>query len=215
MRDTTKRHGTEVLTELRRVIASGEVTPGTPIPLEEVAAFFHVSLIPGREALKLLLGEGLVAHEPRFGYSVTTLTSAELQEIYIVQGTLEVAALNAAVQHAGPADDIAVHQAHAHLATAVATDDKHGFQHASRHFHLAILTPCRMHRLLHIFVTSWNLTEPAQTMMRITPEDRAAMQANHQEMLDAFLARDADRLQDHARQHHTRLTACISRIDQA
>lgn len=215
VRDTTHVPGPQVLPELRRVITSSEVAPGTPIPLDQVAAFFHVSLIPVREALKTLTGEGLVDHEPRFGYTVTTLTSAELQEIYVVRGTLEVAALEAAVRGAGPRDDVAVQQAHARLAAAVASDDKRSFQHASRDFHMALLAPCQMPRLLHMLVVAWNLTEPAQTMMRVTPQDRAAMQADHHEMVDAFIARDAERLKEHARQHHARLTACISRIGQA
>ena len=32
--------GPQVLSELRRVIASGAVPPGSPIPLDDVAAFF-------------------------------------------------------------------------------------------------------------------------------------------------------------------------------
>ncbi len=212
VRDAAYVSGPEVLAELRRVIASGEVAPGTPIPLDEVAAFFGVSLIPVREALKTLLGERLVDHEPRLGYQVTTLTSDELDEIYVVRGTLEAAALDAAVRNAGPRDDVAVKEAHSRLGAAVATDDRPSFQHISREFHMAILAPCRMPRLLHMLVIAWNLTEPAQTMMRVTPEDRTAMQADHQEMLEAFVARDAERLKNCARRHHARLTVCISRI---
>ncbi len=44
--------GPQVLTELRRAIVSGQVPPGTAIPLDEVADFFGVSRIPVREALK-------------------------------------------------------------------------------------------------------------------------------------------------------------------
>lgn len=212
VRDAAYVSGPEVLAELRRVIASGEVPPGTAIPLDEVAAFFGVSLIPVREALKTLLGEGLLDHRPRLGYRVTTLTSAELDEIYIVRGALEAAALDAAVRNAGPRDDVAVQEAHASQDVAVATDDRRSFQHASRDFHVAILAPCRMPRLLHMLDIAWNLTEPAQTMMRVTPQDRADMQADHQEMIDAFVARDAERLKISARRHHARLTVCISRI---
>ena len=49
----------EVLVELRRVILAGNAPPGTPIPLDEVARFFDCSLIPLRESLQTLLGEGL------------------------------------------------------------------------------------------------------------------------------------------------------------
>ena len=63
-----------------------------------------MSLIPVREALKTLLGEGLLEHQPRLGYTVTALSQAELDELYVVRGALEAAALEAAVRQSTPAD---------------------------------------------------------------------------------------------------------------
>jgi len=204
--------GPQVLSELRRVIASGRVPPGSPIPLDDVAAFFGVSLIPVREALKTLLGEGLLDHQPRLGYTVTALSQAELDELYIVRGALEAAALEAAVRQSTRADHDRATAIHDALGRAVAADDADGFQRASREFHEALLSPCRMPRLLHMLDIAWNLTEPVQTMMRTTEEDRAGMREDHQLMLDAFVARDADALKSAADAHHDRLTACIARI---
>lgn len=204
--------GPQVLSELRRVIASGRVPPGSPIPLDDVAAFFGVSLIPVREALKTLLGEGLLEHQPRLGYTVTALSQAELDELYVVRGALEAAALEAAVRQSTPVDHERATTIHDALARAVAADDADAFQRASREFHEALLSPCRMPRLLHMLDIAWNLTEPVQTMMRTTEEDRAGMRADHQLMLDAFVARDAEALKAAADAHHDRLTACIARI---
>src|SRR6476469_10319236 len=94
-----------ILDELRRAILSGEVPPGSPIPVDEAADLFGVSRIPIRESLKTLIGEGLVDHQPRAGYTVARLTLAELSELYVVRGVLEMAALKAAVEHATTADD--------------------------------------------------------------------------------------------------------------
>jgi DNA-binding GntR family transcriptional regulator len=204
--------GPQVLSELRRVIASGRVPPGSPIPLDDVAAFFGVSLIPVREALKTLLGEGLLEHQPRLGYTVTALSQAELDELYVVRGALEAAALEAAVRQSTPSDHDRATAVHDALGRAVAADDAVGFQRASREFHEALLSPCRMPRLLHMLDIAWNLTEPVQTMMRTTEEDRAGMREDHQLMLDAFVARDAEALKSAADAHHARLTACIARI---
>ena len=186
--------------------------PGSPIPLDDVAAFFGVSLIPVREALKTLLGEGLLEHQPRLGYTVTALSQAELDELYVVRGALEAAALEAAVRQSGPVDHERASQIHEALDRAVAADDAAGFQRASREFHEALLAPCRMPRLLHMLDIAWNLTEPVQTMMRTTEQDRAGMREDHQRMLDAFVARDAEGLKAAANEHHDRLTACIARI---
>ena len=202
--------GPQVLSELRRVIASGQVPPGSPIPLDDVAAFFGVSLIPVREALKTLLGEGLLEHQPRLGYTVTQLSQAELYELYVVRGALEAAALDAAVRNSGAADHEHAAAVHAELEAAQAGGDVAGFQRASRDFHVALLAPSRMPRLLHMLDIAWNLTEPAQTMMRATPEQRAQMQRDHEEMLVAFTERDAERLRALAARHHSLLTACIA-----
>jgi DNA-binding GntR family transcriptional regulator len=94
----------------------------------------------------------------------------------------------------------------------VTTDDAATFQRASREFHEALLAPCRMPRLLHMLDIAWNLTEPVQTMMRVTGEDREAMRKDHEEMLAAFVARDADRLKAVSEVHHQRLTACITSL---
>lgn len=56
-----------ILGHLRRVILDGDVLPGTAIPVDEVAELFGNSRIPVREALKTLVGEGLVDHKPRSG----------------------------------------------------------------------------------------------------------------------------------------------------
>ena len=204
--------GPQVLSELRRVIASGAVPPGSPIPLDDVAAFFGVSLIPVREALKTLLGEGLLEHQPRLGYTVTALSQAELDELYVVRGALEAAALEGAVRQSDTADHERARAIHEALDRAVAADDAAAFQRASREFHEALLAPCRMPRLLHMLDIAWNLTEPVQTMMRTTEQDRVEMREDHQQMLDAFVARDAQTLRAVAQAHHDRLTACIARI---
>ena len=206
--------GPEVLTELRRVIASGQVPPGSPIPLDDVAAFFGVSLIPVREALKTLLGEGLLEHQPRLGYTVTALTQHELDELYVVRGALEAAALHVAVRQATTAEHHRVRAVHARLGVAVDEGDAAGFQRASREFHEALLAPCRMPRLLHMLDIAWNLTEPVQTMMRISEPERAAMREDHERMLEAFVARDAERLTELAAQHHERLSDAVARLQQ-
>lgn len=204
--------GPQVLLELRRVIASGAVPPGSPIPLDDVAAFFGVSLIPVREALKTLLGEGLLEHLPRLGYTVTALSPAELDELYVVRGALEAAALESAALQSTPVDHARATAIHEQLVEAVAARDAAGFQRASREFHEALLAPCRMPRLLHMLDIAWNLTEPVQTMMRVTEDERGQMRTDHQVMLDAFVARDAARLREVSGEHHDRLTACIARL---
>jgi len=194
-----------ILDELRRCLLDGGVPPGTPIPLDEVAGVFGVSRIPVREALKTLIGEGLVEHRPNAGYAVATLTTQELHELYLVREVLETAALTSAVAAAGPADDAEVSAAHGALGEAVARRDVRAYHRESRRFHWALVRPCGMRRLLGMYESAWNITEPLQPMAQVTEADRASLHSDHGELLAAFLARDTPALLRSASAHHRRL----------
>ena len=199
-----------ILTELRRAILSGDVAPGTAVPMDEVAELFGVSRIPIREALKTLIGEGLVDHQPRAGYTVARLTPQEFRELYIVRGVLEIAALSAAVESAGPDDDRSAVEALDLLDRAMRDQDYRAYQRESRHFHEALTAPCRMPRLIHMIELVWNITEPIQPMAHIPQRDRDDLHGEHREMLEAFLARDRNRLLAITRQHMDELESTVS-----
>ncbi|GAA5121520.1 GntR family transcriptional regulator [Pseudonocardia adelaidensis] len=199
-----------VLGELRRVILAGDAPPGLAIPSDEVAALFEVSVIPVREALKTLVGEGLVEHRRRGGYTVACLTPAELDELYVVRGVLEQAALAAAVAQADGEARAGARDAHDALAAAVEDEDGRRYNRESRRFHLALVAPAGMHRLQAMLESAWNLTEPYQPMAQVPLADRRALHAEHARMLEAFLACDAAALREHAARHHEHLRTTIS-----
>lgn len=199
-----------ILTELRRAILSGDIAPGTQVPVDEVADLFGVSRIPIRESLKTLIGEGLVDHQPRAGYTVARLTPQEFRELYVVRGVLEIAALSAAIDSAGPDDDREGAEALHALDRAIQIQDYRAYQRESRRFHLILAAPCRMSRLMHMIELVWNITEPIQPMAHIRQRDRDELHAEHREMLDAFTARDRTRLLRITRQHLDELENTVS-----
>jgi DNA-binding GntR family transcriptional regulator len=201
-----------ILAELRRCLLDGGVPPGTPIPPDEVAAVFGVSRIPVRESLKTLIGEGLVEHRPNAGYTVAKLTTAELREMYLVREVLETAALNTAVEAASTQDHAHAREAHQALEDAIAAGDVRAYHRESRRFHFALVRPCGMHRLLAMFESAWNITEPVQPMAHLTEADRAALHRDHGEMLAAFESRDAAALRHTAGEHHRRLETSLAAL---
>ncbi|WP_459960753.1 GntR family transcriptional regulator [Nocardia sp. IFM 10818] len=204
-----------ILGELRRVILEGAAPPGTVIPLREIAELFGVSHIPVRDALKILVGEGLVTHEQRAGYAVAQLTAAELREMYIVRQTLEEAALATAARNATAADRAALIAANDLLERAVREADPVAYHRHSRTFHLALTRPSRLLRLVHMLESAWNVTEPVQSMVHVSQADRERLHGDHMLMLDAFLDRDVDRLLAIARRHHVRLEQVIGTLPEA
>jgi DNA-binding GntR family transcriptional regulator len=209
-RDTPSQ--TLVLEELRTAILAGRVRPGAAIPVDDVAARFSLSHIPVREALKTLVAEGLVEHQPRGAYVVARLTRAELAELYVVRASLETAALTASVARATD-DDVAVAaSALRELETATATGGPADHHRWSRRFHLALIAPCQMHRLLQMFERAWNVTEPGRPMSHASAGATAALADDHVAMLDAFAARDPGALVALSGVHYGRLQAIVATI---
>jgi len=201
-----------IVDELRGVILDGEVPPGSAIPVDAVAAALGVSRIPVREALMTLIGEGLVDHRPNAGYRVTMMTVPEFTEIYLVREALETAALRAAVELATTEDDEQARAAHGALDVAVRAYDGPLYHRESRRFHLALIRPCRMRRLLHMLDVAWNMTEPLQPMSHLGDAERALLHADHAGMLAAFCARDAAALAAVFAVHHHRLQRAIGAL---
>ncbi|MGC4935984.1 GntR family transcriptional regulator [Gordonia sp. DT30] len=195
--------------ELRRLILSGGAPPGTGIPPGEVADAFRVSPIPVREALKTLVGEGLVVHQRNSGYRVSSLSTDELKEIYFVRGVLEQAALAQAVERVDDADLARARDWHQQLLTATKWQDGKSFHDISRQFHVSLTTPCGMPRLLSMFESTWNLTEPFQMMRSVGAATQQLLNDDHAAMLDGFAARDVATVLDVARAHHSRLETAI------
>jgi DNA-binding GntR family transcriptional regulator len=132
--------------------------------------------------------------------------------MYIVRETLEAASLASAVANATDADRAAIVASNDLLQQAIDNGDPLTYHRQSRHFHLALTRPSRMFRLLHMLESAWNITEPVQSMVHVAPSDRAALHADHRQMVDAFLADDVEQLLTVAELHAQHLNAVITTL---
>jgi DNA-binding GntR family transcriptional regulator len=196
-----------VLAELRRCINDGELRPGDVIRVDAVAEALEVSRIPVREALKIMEGEGLVTHRPHVGYAVPSLNTEEIEEIYWLRALLEGEALRRALERATDDDRAAARDAYAAADRALTQGDVNASSEHARRFHTVILASCRMPRLLRLLEGLWDATETYRPASRLDEHGQAALQAEHQVMLEAFLAGDAQRLADATNQHRQHLLA--------
>jgi len=89
---------------LRRRILSGDLKAGQPIRQEQIAQELGVSRIPLREALKQLEAEGFVTIEPHKGAIVSTLSLAEVEELFELRIRLECWLLADAIPRMREAD---------------------------------------------------------------------------------------------------------------
>lgn len=81
---------------IKQALYDGRFEPGQSLSEAGLAAEMGISRGPVREALLLLVQEGLVHHSPNRGFSVVQLTAADLQEIHQVRTPLEAMALSMA-----------------------------------------------------------------------------------------------------------------------
>jgi DNA-binding GntR family transcriptional regulator len=81
---------------IRQALHDGRFEPGQSLSDARLATEMGVSRGPVREALLLLVQEGLVTHSPNRGFSVIQITADDLQEIQQVRLPLETLALQLA-----------------------------------------------------------------------------------------------------------------------
>lgn len=90
-----------VCDEVRRLIITGEILPGTRLVEDRLAVRLGVSRNPVREALQTLSGEGFVDILPRRGAVVARVTTAQAEEMFDVRMALESLAARLAARNAG------------------------------------------------------------------------------------------------------------------
>lgn len=138
-----------IASRISRVLAEriirGEIAPDARLRQDHIAEEFGASHVPVREAFRLLEAQGLAMSEPRRGVRVASFDLAQVREVAEMRAALEGLALKHAAQHLTPAILADAEEA---TRQGDAAADVHAWEEANRRFHLLILAPCRMTRLL-------------------------------------------------------------------
>jgi DNA-binding GntR family transcriptional regulator len=185
---------------VRDFILSGEIAPDVPIRQDALAARLRVSKIPLREALARLEQDGLVFSHPNRGFFVTPLSAEEAEEVYALRLKLEPDAAAFACTKATEVEQSAAHDALTLLARDAAAH-KPTVGALNRNFHIALVRPggrmitTRMVTRLHVIADRYvrKHLEPLGRHIRA--------EAEHEEILAAWLSRRSDQVQKLVRQH--------------
>src|SRR3982750_2620899 len=92
------------LERLREAIIMGELTPGAPLRLQDLARQLGVSISPIREAGRPLEGPGRAEHVPHHGAKVMGLDVEELRELFAIRLSLEGMAVRRAAELVEPGE---------------------------------------------------------------------------------------------------------------
>lgn len=205
--------------ELRHAIVRGEFEPGARLRVDELTRRFEVSSSPVREALNRLAEQGLVRMLENRGFRVAPLTAAGVSDLARVRLLVECEALRDAIAHGDDAWEAQVVAAGHALALAErrlgsearALDDHWSARH--RRFHLSLYAGCTSPLLQQLAdVLFDNAERYRRWAARHGPAPRRKHD-EHQQLMTAVLARDADKavalLQTHITRTEQRVAAAM------
>jgi DNA-binding GntR family transcriptional regulator len=183
------------LSQLRPLLISGELAPGTRIDQAELAKRFGVSIVPIREALARLQSVGLVEIVPHRGVFVTRVAADELVDIYTVREVLEEQAARIAATKLTDADVEALNRISAAMAAAVKSRDHERLLSCNRELHFTIYRAAGRRHMLQIIERLWDLSARyAHLQLQAVPERGADAMFEVRRMVLACRRRDADTL---------------------
>lgn len=183
----------EVYRALKRDLITLRHRPGAAVTEAELASLYGTSRVPVREACRRLQQEGLLVAVPYKGYFVTQISMKEIADCFELRAVLETHALELALGRASDADL-------ARLAELAATEYTYhdwasyaDFLDENMGFHVQLAALSGNDRLVD------TLEELLASMQRFfflgldLGDFAAEMRHEHEQLVAAMVARDADR----------------------
>jgi DNA-binding GntR family transcriptional regulator len=184
------------LAELREAIVLGEIVPGTPLRLEDLASSLGMSISPIREAVRQLEALGLAEHVPHHGAKVTALDVEELRDLFEVRLALETMAVRRAAERFGPDERARASELLEECVDARGRGDVRRAMRAHTEFHFALYAAAGSPWLVRLIRPAWESCE----------RYRAALLAQHGSLQDRHAAIDGALL-DACSRHDSDLAA--------
>jgi DNA-binding GntR family transcriptional regulator len=189
----------EVAETLRRMILTGELTPGARTTQDELARQLGVSAMPIREALLRLNTEGFVHASPNKSFTITRTTTDDIADIYWMHATLAGELTWRACARQDPELVKILHGLAEACETAHASGDAGAMETTNWRFHREINHAAGAPKLLLMLRASLRFIP--EGFYRLVPDWPAASSAGHAEILDAFDRGDAQAAKTAAENH--------------
>jgi DNA-binding GntR family transcriptional regulator len=145
----------QVADKIRALIADGKITPGEWLRQEHLAREVGVSHTPFREAVKLLVAEGLLEHLPHRGVRLVQFSVQDIEDLYMVRGLLESRTAREAAKNITDAELSELESLLAEMRENLAPDQISHYRNLNRRFHQVIYTASRHQYLIRILNQVW------------------------------------------------------------
>lgn len=210
----SKSQTSQAYSQIRNSILSGEIGDGERLKIRDLAEGLRVSPGAVREALSRLVAERLVISRDQKGFIVTPLRIDDLYDLTDLRCAIEEIALRRSVER-GELEWEANVIAAAHRLRGTPQFEPGSDrvlrpawidQHAA--FHTALISACGSERLTSLHIDLFEQSTRYQRIATYVGSQRDGA-GEHQALLDAALARDADGLVELALTHIRRTTELI------
>ncbi len=203
--------------QLRDMILSGALKPGSRIDQASLATRFEASLVPIREALARLQSSGLVRIVPRRGVFVAPLSVDELVDIYHMREVLEEQAARLAAPRLTDEDIAQVAQLARQQDELADSADYEAFLDRNRELHFTIYLAAGRPYLLQVIAQLWDhSTRYRRLQLQVIPERARESMWETFAIVAACRRRDPVALGSMVRYKlHQTTVGLLERIDQA
>lgn len=207
----TALHDT-LVSHLRDMIIEGNLEPGTRLHEGQLGEQLGVSRTPLREAIKYLASEGLVELVPSRGAVVKRFSAKDVQDMLTVLRTLEELSGKLACETATDAEIAQVRALHDEMIERYKAGDRLQYYKLNQAIHTAIARLSKNTTLTDLHQMLQTRLKRIRFIGHEGPEKWAAAVSEHDEMIKALEARDADRLAEVLGRH---LSNAWERVRQA
>ncbi|BBQ03246.1 GntR family transcriptional regulator [Caballeronia zhejiangensis] len=203
-------------------IVTGAIPPGSKLKMRELAERYGAGMIPLREALSRLAMSGFVEAEDQRGFRVTKISKADLLDITTVRQRIESDALRDAIESCNLAWEgtvlAAFHQVnsiHPYMSDDPAKMNP-AWERAHEIFHTTLIAGCRS-KWLKQFASTLRVQTARYRHQSIRSAHAPSRDVakEHEEIVRAVLAHDADRACGLLSEHFARTAQLVlENVDQ-
>jgi DNA-binding GntR family transcriptional regulator len=190
---------------IRERINDGRFVPGFRLVLGQISRELNVSVVPVREAIRLLEAEGLVTFERNVGAQVALMEETEyvhtMQTLSIVEGAATALSTpNITAEHIRRAREV-----NQEMVNCLDDFNPHRFTELNREFHSVLFEECPNPHILDLVHRGWNRMNVLRDSTFSFVPGRARQSVAEHEQLLQLIERGADALEIElaARAHRT------------
>ena len=203
------------LERLRDDVIKCRLKPGDKLTFDDLKGRYGISISPLREALSRMASEGLVVLEDKRGFHVAPVSVSDLVDLARLRRHLECLALKESIERGDDEWEASI-VATFHLQSKYDTQDNDGpaimneeWARRHREFHLALIASCGSPRLLELINSLNDHSDRYSRLAHVAQSAPRDSIGEHRDIMDAALARDAERAGGLLEQHFLKTTEII------